>query len=328
MVERHDHEQSDPARLVADPLVSVLMITYNQEQYLEEAVASVLAQRTEFAVEIVLGEDRSTDATRAIAFDLQARHPERVRILYSAANVGFQRNARRVLAACRGEYVAILEGDDFWSDPTKLQRQIELLRAHPQVGVCMSRGERLDGAGVRERYWDRGADDRLIAMAELVNSFGMLVPTGSIVARAERLRRLPDWVFEAPVLDVFLFLGVAAPEGALYLARDTVVYRMAAANNWSSAFARDYERIKVDHTRRMLASYILAVASFGLDPRSLTRLLSGAHYLLAKAALGARQPANFWGHARRIHPAFIAHRLRQRRTEKQLAGKIPVISGS
>lgn len=315
MVDRHDHEQSDPARLVADLLVSVLMITYNQERYLEQAVASVLAQQADFAFEIVLGEDGSTDATRAIAFDLQRRHPDRVRVLYSAGNVGFQRNARRVLAACRGAYVAILEGDDYWSDPTKLQRQIELLRAHPQVGVCMSRGERMDGAGVRQRYWDRGEDDRLMSMAELVHGFGMLIPTGSIVARAERLRRLPDWVFEAPVLDVFLFLGVAAPEGALYLARDTVVYRMAAQNNWSSAFARDYERIKVDHARRMLACYDRAVVSFGLDPRTLRRLLSGSHHVLAKAALGAREPATFWRHARRIHPAYIAHRLRQRRAE-------------
>jgi glycosyltransferase involved in cell wall biosynthesis len=312
MTDHHDHEQSDPARLVADPLVSVLMITYNQEQYLEQAVASVLAQRTEFAFEIVLGEDRSTDATRAIAFDLQERHPDRVRVLFSKANVGFQRNARRVLTACRGEYVAILEGDDYWSDPDKLQRQVDLLRSHPHVGVCMSRGDRMDAAGVRERFWDRGENDRLVAMAELVNSFGMLVPTASIVARAERLRRLPDWVFEAPVLDVFLFLGVAAPEGALYLARDTVVYRMAAANNWSSAFARDYERIKVDHARRMLASYDRAIDCFGLDPRTLRRLLSGTHHVLAKAALGARQPLAFLDHARRIHPAYLAHRLRER----------------
>ena len=312
MVERHDHERSDPARLVGDPLVSVLMITYNQEKYLEQAVTSVLAQRTDFAFEIVLGEDCSTDGTRAIAFDLQRRHPDRVRILFSDANVGFQRNARRVLDACRGAFVAILEGDDYWSDPDKLQRQVAQLQAHPEVGICISRGERMDGAGVRHRCWDRGEDDRLISMAELVRGFGMLIPTGSIVARAERLRRLPDWVFEAPVLDVFLFLGAASPEGALYLARDTMVYRMAAENNWSSAFARDYERIKVDHARRMLACYDRAIDSFGLDPATLRRLLSGPHHVLAKAALVDRRPGPFLRHARRIHPAYIAHRIGQR----------------
>jgi glycosyltransferase involved in cell wall biosynthesis len=113
------------------PLVSVAMITYNHRPYLEQAVQSILNQRVDFAIEVLIGEDHSTDGTRELAFELERNNPDLVRIVTSEKNVGATPNMVRVERACRGKYVAYCEGDDFWNDPHKLARQVAFLEANP-----------------------------------------------------------------------------------------------------------------------------------------------------------------------------------------------------
>ena len=132
----------NPQETSATPLVSVCMTTYNHEAYLSRAIESVLAQETAFDVELVLGEDCSTDATRSICEDYAARYPDRIRLVTSAENVGWRANYRRTFEACRGKYVAYLDGDDWWSDPRKLQKQADVLEADPGCGMCYTAAER------------------------------------------------------------------------------------------------------------------------------------------------------------------------------------------
>jgi hypothetical protein len=111
----------------AKPLASVQMFTYNHAPYIRRAVESVLSQRTDFPFELVIGEDCSTDGTREIVVDYHRWYPEIVRVVTSEQNVGMHRNVLRTQEACRGEFVAFCEGDDFWHDPAKLQIQVEFL---------------------------------------------------------------------------------------------------------------------------------------------------------------------------------------------------------
>lgn len=130
-------ETFDAARLCRNPLVSVALITYNHEKYLRRCLESVVAQRTDFEFEVVVGEDCSTDSTREICFEFQRRYPERLRVLWWTENVHTKGgNGRRTFARCRGEYLAMLEGDDYWTDPLKLQKQIDLMRRNPSVAQC------------------------------------------------------------------------------------------------------------------------------------------------------------------------------------------------
>lgn len=140
-------EVSDSGRLVRAPVVSVLMITYNHEPYLAEAIEGVLSQQCDFEFELIIGEDASSDRTREIALDYQKRFPEVVRVIYSHENVGLQRNARRIFGLCRGEFVSYCEGDDYWCHPEKLQRQVALLQADPGIGVVHSDWVRARPAG-------------------------------------------------------------------------------------------------------------------------------------------------------------------------------------
>jgi len=134
-------EIADSQCLVMDPLVSVLMITYNHAPYIAQAIEGVLSQQTDFPLELIIGEDCSTDRTREIVLNLERQHPETIRVLFSEKNVGMHKNLRRVAAAARGEYVAFCEGDDWWHRPDKLQRQISALRPDPSL-VCVAGGIR------------------------------------------------------------------------------------------------------------------------------------------------------------------------------------------
>ena len=106
--------------------LSVFVVTYNQEKYIRQCLDSILMQKVDFDYEVVIGEDHGTDNTRAICEEYAARYPQ-VRLLPLIENLGVAKNWRRVLSECNGEYVAMCEGDDYWSDPYKLQKQIDFM---------------------------------------------------------------------------------------------------------------------------------------------------------------------------------------------------------
>ena len=131
------------------PLVSVCVTTYNHERYIAQAIESVLGQRTTFAVEVVVGEDCSTDNTLAICREYEKNYPDRVRVVASESNIGMHHNYRRTIEACRGKYIAMLDGDDWFSDMDKLQIQVEQLEKSG-AAMCYTRSERRgeDGSSV------------------------------------------------------------------------------------------------------------------------------------------------------------------------------------
>src|SRR5690606_11417495 len=115
---------------------SVCMITYKHEKFLAEAIEGVLLQKTSFPVQIVIGEDKSPDDTRSIAEAWASKYPDRIKLLPSDARYGMIKNFLRTFAACEGKYIAICEGDDYWTDPDKLQLQIDLLEKNSDIVVC------------------------------------------------------------------------------------------------------------------------------------------------------------------------------------------------
>lgn len=146
-------ETSDATKLCERPLVSVVMITYKHERYLKDAIDGVLMQQTDFDYELLIGNDASPDRTREICLDYQRRYPEKVRVLWAAENVKVGANIRRCHARCRGDYIAYCEGDDFWTDPRKLQKQIDAIRRTDAVAcVAFSNWHYPDGRDVPSLY--------------------------------------------------------------------------------------------------------------------------------------------------------------------------------
>lgn len=121
----------------SEVLVSVFMITYNHENYIEHAIEGVLMQKTSFPIELIIGEDCSTDNTRKIVREYEGRYTEIIKAQYPEKNRGMNNNFLTVLQSARGKYIALCEGDDYWTDPLKLQKQVDFLEANPEYSLCV-----------------------------------------------------------------------------------------------------------------------------------------------------------------------------------------------
>ena len=122
--------------------VAVFMPTYNQEAYVARAIRSVLAQTGKFELKLFIGEDASTDNTASICQDFEQRFGNYIDLQCNAQNLGPIANAYQVYERCFafGDYTAMLEGDDYWTDPAKLARQLEALEAEPRADLCVADG--------------------------------------------------------------------------------------------------------------------------------------------------------------------------------------------
>lgn len=132
-------EISDLSQISTAPLVSVVVITYNHEAYIEQTIEGILAQQCDFPIELIIGEDKSKDRTLDICLDYQKTYPYLIRVVTWHENVGANANFLRVWGRTRGKYVAICEGDDYWIDPAKLTKQVALMEQFPETSLCGAR---------------------------------------------------------------------------------------------------------------------------------------------------------------------------------------------
>jgi len=214
------------------PKVSVAMITYNHEQFIEQALDSVLMQQVDFDYEIVIGDDLSQDRTREILLDYHARHPEKIHLLLYETKQGPGGNIYQVLNNCQGEYIALLEGDDYWTSPEKLQVQVNYLDLHAQCALCSH------NVNIYSEYEQRYLGEERVKggsasyrLEDLLN-FNFMPRTGASVYR-NYLFQLPEWIKQLSNVDFAIFL-MLAHEGTIdYIDRCYGVYRIHAGGIWS-----------------------------------------------------------------------------------------------
>lgn len=190
---------------VPNPLVSIRTSTYNHGPYIKQCIEGVLMQKTNFAFEYIIGEDFSTDETREIVFDYARKYPNIIRVITADYNVGSKANGRRCINACRGKYMALCEGDDYWTDPLKLQKQVDFLEGHPEYTMCFHNACVLNETNYKfelVRIENRDYDIR-----ELFEEW--LVPTASILA----IKKVFDKYTSHPDLlngDIFIVLSAVS----------------------------------------------------------------------------------------------------------------------
>jgi glycosyltransferase involved in cell wall biosynthesis len=302
-------EVSDPAALSADPVASVVVIAYRHEQYLEQTVDSIAAQVTNFPFEIVIAEDSSPDASRALACQLQQRYPHLVRVVFTSANKGGGLNTIFGFHCARGRYISICEGDDFWVDEGKLERQIAALERNPDVDLAFTRGYRLQADGSRVAGWDYGDKERIIQASELFATFGWIAPTASLTFRAEILRSLPERHERAQFGDPILIMAGSRRGGAYYEPRPTVCYRIAQANSFTEQLERasPSERIRfLDHAIDYLS---FACEYYRFPQRHLAHRIDDYRLSLAKLCLRQKQPLKALKALAGISPVFLLRGL-------------------
>ena len=207
------------------PRVSVCIVTFMQKETIGRCVDSVLAQRTSFPYEVIVGDDCSTDGTAEICTEYARRHHGRVSAVLHEQHVGMMENTRSVSARVRGEFIAWCDGDDYWTDPHKLELQVAALTAHPNCDLCSHGAEIVEQDGSPTGRAFPAFGDRIIAADELLRRDGGLICTSSLMSRTSLMRQAPEWFFRMPVGDYFGQAIGALRGGAVHLGRPMCAYR-------------------------------------------------------------------------------------------------------
>jgi glycosyltransferase involved in cell wall biosynthesis len=189
-----------------EPLVSVMMITYNQAPFIAKAIQGVLQQKVNFPFELVIGEDCSTDGTRKIVLEYQKKFPDIIRVITSDKNVGGKKNVHRTGKACRGKYIAWCEGDDYWHHPCKLQKQTDYLESHPECGLVYSsydvyhvRAKKLIKDFIKYRKWEMPQNLSLSDIVEGKDEKGVGILTCTVMVRKtlrDRIREADPYLYQ------------------------------------------------------------------------------------------------------------------------------------
>lgn len=240
----------------APVVVSVCMLAYNHAPYIRQALDSVLAQQVDFPWEICLGEDDSADGTRDICREYAARHPDRIRlflrrradVIHVEGRPTGRFNLVATLQACRGRYIALLDGDDFWLSPHKLQRQVDYLEAHPAIAVCGHRVRCVDAVG-------NPHPDAMLPPppAAVTTTHDLLernyLATPSVLFRAGLYGELPRWFKDVVAGDWVLHLLNSLHGDIGYLDEELAAYRLHQGGVWMSACEAQRQRWAVQGLR-------------------------------------------------------------------------------
>ena len=224
------------------PKVSVSLTTYNHAEYIAQAIDSVLMQETDFAYELIIGEDDSSDGTRDIVLSYQDKYPERItallnereKVIYIDGKPTGRWNLINNLKHCKGEYLALLEGDDYWNDSRKLQKQVDLLEKNLDYSMCFHK--------VRFDYEDKARDPIEYKPYQGKPSYSLheliqknFIATLSVLYRNyDFLSDLPQWYYAAPVGDYPLHLLIAEQGQIGYIDDQMGVRRVHERGYWSS----------------------------------------------------------------------------------------------
>ena len=162
---------------------------------------SALMQVADFDYEIVIGEDCSTDGTRDIVIDFQERYPERIRLLLHEKNIGASFNDVQTYQACWGQYIALLDGDDYWTDPFKLQKQVDFLDNHPECAICCHDVKWIYENGSREPRVVSPPNQKKIYTLDDLLTGGTIFATCTTMYRKGLFGEYPEWFYAMPTGD-------------------------------------------------------------------------------------------------------------------------------
>lgn len=237
------------------PLVSIVCDTYNHAPYVRDALDGFLLQKTTFPVEIIVHDDASTDGTAEIIREYEAAYPALFRCVYREENV-YSRDPKilehYVFPLARGKYIAICEGDDYWTDPDKLQRQIDYMEAHPDCTLCVTSAEMVDPEK-RHVGWVKPYEaDCDIPMEELIRGGGGFVATASIVAPARLAKDRAAFCDMADVDDAVLQLWFGANGTTRYFAKPACAYRYEVPGSWTKTFFASDREARIRHHESMI----------------------------------------------------------------------------
>jgi glycosyltransferase involved in cell wall biosynthesis len=229
-----------------DAKVSVICNTYNHARYIRDALEGFVMQETDFPFEVLVHDDASTDDTAQIIREYERKYPELIKPVYETENQYSKRDGtifRLQNARARGKYIALCEGDDYWTDPKKLQKQYDFMESHPEYTLCGCSTRWLnDLTGKIQNRGSSGIDRDFTLSELLLPKNGRPFQTASFFFRADVYKSRPSWGF--PVGDLPLTYYAAMKGKVHMLADEMCVYLWFSEGSWTARAYNDETRSK------------------------------------------------------------------------------------
>ena len=233
-------------------VVSVICNAYKQEKYIGQCLDSIVCQKTDFPFEILVHDDASPDRTADIIREYEAKYPELIKPIYQTENkywthdgVGIYQYPR-----AKGEFIAFCEGDDYWTDENKLQKQVDALRAHPECDMCAHAAVAVDAEnGNVVEVFEPYDHDTILTTDEVIMGEGGFLATNSLVYRSYLKDNMPPFR-QYMSLDYTIQIHGSLRGGILYLKDNMSAYRKGVPGSWTSSYNKDIEVKRDLYTRK------------------------------------------------------------------------------
>lgn len=217
-------------------LVSICSITYNHAPYIRQCLDGFLMQKCDFRYEIIINDDCSTDGTTEIVKEYAEKYPDLIKPIYHEENQ-YKKGVRGMFATfcfpkAQGKYIALCEGDDYWTDPLKLQKQVDYMEATPNCKMTVTNARVITEK--EELDWSRYKEDSYITPEEMITGGGLYVQTASIVYRNGLLNGYPECCRKCHVGDYPLQIWATLQGKVYYFSEKMVVYRYQFSGAWTS----------------------------------------------------------------------------------------------
>lgn len=217
------------------PMVSIRCITYNHEPYIRQCLEGFVMQKTNFKFEAIVHDDASTDHTADIIREYAAKYPDIIKPIYETENQYSKHDGslRRIMdAACTGKYIALCEGDDYWIDPLKLQKQVDAMEQHPELDICAHGADHMEDGKLVKKVMP-SKENTILTTEEVIAGHGRhLVATASLLYRRTLDDNMPEFRKNLS-LDYTLQIHGALRGGMLYLSDVMSVYRYLNLGSWT-----------------------------------------------------------------------------------------------
>lgn len=237
-------------------MVSVSCITFNHENYIAEAIESFVRQKTSFNYEILIHDDASIDKTAEIIRKYEKEYPELIKVIYQKENLYSKDvdvddlNTERA----KGKYIALCEGDDYWIDPYKLQKQVDYMEAHSECTLCVHAAYIVNVMGKKIKPIRANVGNKIFSVEEVIEGGGGLFATNSMMYPRYLDLNKPDFYKKAPVTDYPLVIYLALKGKVYYIDEYMAAYRKGVSGSWTNTEQSSLEKIikHVKNTEIML----------------------------------------------------------------------------
>ena len=241
--------------------VSIVCNAYNHENYIRDALESFLMQKTNFKFEVLVHDDASTDKTAEIIREYEEKYPEIIKPVYQKENQysqGVKYANVYQYPRVKGKYIAVCEGDDYWTDPYKLQKQFDALENNPQVDICAHTADVVKAETKKKVGQIKPAgENKIFSTEEVILGGGGFVATNSLMYRSKIsvLEQPPFRQFLS--LDYTLQIQGSLRGGMLYLKDNMAAYRRCAKGSWTSRMGKEHEKYKA-HCEKVNQALLIA----------------------------------------------------------------------